>query len=186
MHKKITNTFYFISNYDKNHIKSLDKSFSIIFRNYKDKLDLKKFKELKNFCKSSNRSLFLANNIKLALSLKLDGVYIPSFNKNINLLNHKNRKGFLILGSAHNIKEIRQKERQGVDIIFISPVFNVLKSKKYLGIIKFNLLSQITKKRIIALGGFNSFNLKKLNMLRAEGFAGISYFKKKRPHKGAA
>ena len=185
MHKKITNAFCFISNYDKKHIKSLDKSFSIIFRNYKDKLDLKEFKKLKNFCKSSNRSLFLANNVKLALSLKLDGVYIPSFNKNINLLSHK-KKDFLILGSAHNIKEIRQKEKQGVDIIFVSPVFNVLKSKKYLGIIKFNLLSQITKKRIIALGGFNSFNLKKLNMLRAEGFAGISYFKKKRPHKGAA
>ena len=118
--------------------------------------------------------------------MKIDGVYIPSFNRNINLLCHKNRKGFLILGSAHNIKEIRQKEKQGVDIIFISPVFNVLKSKNYLGVIKFNLLSQTTKKRIIALGGFNNFNLKKLNMLRTEGFAGISYFKKKRPHKGAA
>ena len=186
MHKKITNAFCFISNYDKKHIKSLDKGFSIIFRNYKDKLDLKQFKKLQNFCKSSNRRLFLANNIKLALSLKIDGVYIPSFNRNINLLRHKNRKGFLILGSAHNIKEIRQKERQGVDIIFISPVFNVLKSKNYLGVIKFNMLSQKTKKRIIALGGFNNFNLKQLNMLRAEGFAGISYFKKKRHHKGAA
>ena len=179
MHKKITTSFNFISTYNKNHIKNIEKSTSIIFRNYQDKLDLKKFKKLKNFCKSSNRRLFLANNTKLALSLKLDGVYVPSFNKNINLLSLKNKKDFLILGSAHNIKEIRQKERQGVDIIFLSPVFNVLKSKKYLDIIKFNLLSQATNKKIIALGGFNNSNIKKLKMLRAEGFAGISYFQKK-------
>ena len=179
MHKKITTSFYFISTYNKNHIKNIEKSTSIIFRNYQDKLDLKKFKKLKNFCKSSNRRLFLANNTKLALSLKLDGVYVPSFNKNINLLSLKNKKDFLILGSAHNIKEIRQKERQGVDIIFLSPIFSVLKSKNYLGVIKFNLLSQITNKKIIALGGFNTFNLIKFRMLKANGFAGISYFQKK-------
>ena len=186
MHIKKIDTFYFTNNYEKKHIKKINKNTSIIFRNYRDKLDLNKLKELKNFCKSSGRKLFLANNLKLALSLRLNGVYIPSFNKQINLLSYQNRKGFLILGSAHNIKEIRQKERQGIDIIFLSPVFRVLKSKKYLGVIKFNLLSQITKKKIIALGGFNTFNLIKFNMLRANGFAGISYFQKKRPHKGAA
>jgi len=37
-------------------------------------------------------------------------------------------------------------------------------------------LSQLTNKKIIALGGISSTNLKKLRMLNCFGFAGISYF----------
>ena len=33
-----------------------------------------------------------------------------------------------------------------------------------------------TKSKIIALGGINHLNLKKLNLVRSYGFAGISYF----------
>ena len=128
------------------------------------------------------KKVFLANNIKLAQTLRFDGVYIPSFNKKINFNMKKNIKNFTILGSAHNIKEIKEKENQGVDFIFISPVFKVIKSSKYLGTLKFNTLSLSTHKKVIALGGINTFNFKKLNLLRASGFASISYFKKKRPH----
>ena len=33
-------------------------------------------------CKLQKRKFYLANNLKLAKKLNLDGVYIPSFNKN--------------------------------------------------------------------------------------------------------
>ena len=49
------------------------------------------------------------------------------------------KKQFLMLGSAHNNKEIKLKERQLVKIIFLSSVFK--KNKNYLGINKFKLLS---------------------------------------------
>jgi hypothetical protein len=62
----------------------------------------------------------------------------------------------------------------------------VTKSEKFLGIIKFNILTFNTSKKVIALGGFNGSNIKKLNLIRANGFAGITCFQKKRPHKGAA
>ena len=48
-----------------------------------------------------------------------------------------------MLGSAHNNKEIKLKERQLVKIIFLSSVFK--KNKNYLGINKFKLLSKINK-----------------------------------------
>ncbi len=50
--------------------------------------------------------------------MDLDGVYIPSFNNDLKHLNYPKKKNFLVLGSAHNIKEIRIKEMQKVDSIF--------------------------------------------------------------------
>ena len=72
------------------------------------------------------RKFFLANNLRLAKSLSLDGAYIPSFNKDLVPLNQKN-KSFLIIGSAHNLKEIIQKKKQNVDFIFLSPLFYIKK-----------------------------------------------------------
>ena len=85
------------------------------------------------------------------------------------------KKGFLILGSAHNIKEIRVKELQKVDAIFLSSIFK--KNNNYLGLFKFLNLNYLTKKNTIALGGISKKNKKKLNMISLWGFAGISYFK---------
>ena len=79
-----------------------------------------------------------------------------------------------MLGSAHNNKEIKLKERQLVKIIFLSSLFK--KNKNYLGINKFKLLSRLTNNKVIALGGISNKNLKKLKLLNCFGFAGISFF----------
>ena len=83
-----------------------------------------------------------------------------------------------MIGSAHSLKEIRIKEKQNVEQIFLSPLFKTDKSKKSLGIIRFNNLSKYTKKPLIALGGINKNNIKQLKLINGYGFAGISYFKK--------
>ena len=80
------------------------------------------------------------------------------------------------MGSAHNISEIRQKELQNVNCIFLSPVFITKKSNKYLGIQKFNNLTNYTSKKIICLGGMNTNNLKKVKLLKTHGFASVSLF----------
>ena len=89
-------------------------------------------------------------------------------------LNYIYKKKFLIIGSAHNIKEVRFKEKQKVKIIFLSSLFK--KNKNYLGLYKFNILCSITKKKIVALGGINLTNIKKLKMLDLSGFGGIGFF----------
>ena len=82
------------------------------------------------------------------------------------------------MGSAHNLKEIRLKEKQGVDVIFLSPLFKVYKSKYFLGINRFNNLAKLSQRKIIALGGIDYRNFKVLNFINAQGFASISFFKK--------
>ena len=79
--------------------------------------------EMKAFCKRKGIKLYLANNIQLAIKLGFDGAYIPAFNKSLRHLNYRLKKNFKILGSAHNIKEIRLKEKQNVCLIFISSIF---------------------------------------------------------------
>ena len=117
---------------------------------------------------------FISNNVKVAIKLNLDGVYIPSFNKNIRHLSYSLKKKFILLGSAHNIHEIKIKEIQNVEEIFLSSLFK--KNKNYLDLNKFRLLRRLTKKEIIALGGISKKNIKKLSLINCKGFSGISYF----------
>ena len=118
--------------------------------------------------------MYLSNNIKLAIKLRLDGAYIPSFNKEFNHLNYAHVNNFKLVGSAHNLKEIKIKELQRVDKIFLSSLFK--NNKNYLGINKFKYLSNLTKKKIVVLGGVTKKNIKQLNLLNNFEFAGISYF----------
>jgi thiamine-phosphate pyrophosphorylase len=174
MHKGLPSKYYFINEFNTKNINKLDKNTGIIFRNYNSKNNLKSIINLKNFCKKNGYKFFLSNNIKLALKLKLDGAYIPSFNKDTKHLSYSFTKNFIILGSAHNNKEIKIKQKQSVKIIFLSSLFK--KNKNYLGINKFKLLSKLTYLKVIALGGVSNINLKKLKLLNCYGFAGISYF----------
>ena len=105
-----------------------------------------------------------------------DGAYIPSFNKSTKHLNYRLKKNFSILGSAHDIKEIRFKETQKVSQLFISSIFK--KNKNYLGIYRFINLKKLSRTKIIALGGINENNIKKLSLVNCAGFAAIRYFEK--------
>ena len=175
MHTNIVNKYYFINKFDTNNINNQDKQTVIIYRNYSSNIENEDLiLKIKNYCKKKRIKFYLSNNIKLAIKLNLDGAYIPSFNKNTNHLAYSYKKNFDLIGSAHNIKEIRNKEKQGVRKIFLSSLFK--KNKNFLGINKFKLISNITKIDIVALGGISKKNLKKLGILNKSEFAGISFF----------
>ena len=167
--------YYFINKFDSNNIDKQKKNTGIIYRNYDSKNNLSTIIKLKQYCKKKGFKFFLSNDVRLALQLNLDGAYIPSFNKDTKHLSFSLTKNFIILGSAHNNKEIKIKEKQLVKIIFLSSIFK--KNKNYLGINKFKLLTKLTKTKIIALGGISVDNLKKLKLTNCFGFAGISFFK---------
>ena len=169
------NKYYFINKFDTNIIKKQDKQTTIIYRNYNSKtIDQDLILKIKKYCRKTKVKFYLSNNIKLAIKLDLDGAYIPSFNKSTKHLAFSYKRKFNLIGSAHNIKEIKIKEIQNVNTIFISSIFK--KNKNYLGINKFKLISKLTKKKVVALGGISKRNEKKLKLLNNVDFAGISYF----------
>ena len=167
--------YYFINKFDTNIINKQDKQTVIIYRNYSSKkLDETLIIKIKKFCKKKSIKFYLSNDVKLAIKLDLDGAYIPSFNKNFNHLNYSYKKKFKIMGSAHNIKEIKIKELQKVHKIFLSSIFK--RNKNFLGINKFKLLSKLSSKQIVVLGGISKKNIKLLKIINCSDFAGISYF----------
>ncbi len=167
--------YYFINKFDTNNIDKQDKQTTIIYRNYSiKKIDKELILKIKRYCKKKKIKFYLSNNIRLAIKLDLDGAYIPAFNNNFKHLAYSYKKNFKIIGSAHNLKQIRVKENQNVEKIFISSLFK--KNKNFLGLNKFKLISKLTKKKIVALGGISRKNQRKLFLLNQADFAGISYF----------
>ena len=150
----------------------------IIYRNYNHPKKEAELVKIARACKKNRFLLFVSNDIKLALKVRADGIYIPSFNKTKKFLNLEN-KNLIILGSAHNQKEIKEKISQKCRGIFLSPVFYVEKSKNFMGTYKFNNLSRANKVNMFALGGINENNIQKLKLLHIKGFGGIGMFKKK-------
>ena len=178
MHKHLPKFFIFLDRYNSEIFKNKNINIGIIYRNYKDRKRENQLTKIAKACKRNRYQLFVSNDVKLAHKVKADGIYVPSFNKVKNFSNLE-KKNLVILGSAHNQKEIHRKIVQNCSAVFLSPLFYVKKSKDFLGLHQFNYLSYMNKTNILALGGISENNIRKLKLLYTKGFGGISIFKKK-------
>ena len=179
MHKKLPNIFIFTDEYNKEIFKNKNhNNIGIIYRNYNSGNREEQLIKIAHACKRKRFQLFVSNDKKLAYKYKADGIYIPSFNKTEKFSNLE-KKHIKIIGSAHSQKEIQKKIQQKCEAIFLSPIFNVKKSKNYLNLYKFNNLSRLNKTNILALGGISEKNIRKLKLLSIKGFGGFSFLKKK-------
>ena len=149
---------------------------SFIYRNTSNRNNLLKLKRFKKKCSSKNFKLYIANDLNLAIKCHADGLYLSSYNKKRFFI-----KKIDLIGSAHNHKEINEKQKQGCKTIILSRLFttNYKNKKNFLGNIRFNLIIKKYKTKIIALGGINNFNLLKLNLVFSDGLALLSAVKKK-------
>lgn len=176
MHFKNLNFYCFVSEYNLSLINSLPKNVSLIYRNYEKKIDNKELLKIKKICTKKKIKFYLSNDIKKAIKLNLDGAYFPSFNKNVqhNCFSLKNK--FKLLGSSHNLKEIRIKEIQKINNIFITPIFKTKNYKTNMGIYRLISLVNLTSKNITCLGGLNKNNIKILMKIGIKNLAGIKLF----------
>ncbi len=178
MHKTLPELFIFIDKYNSRIFRNKNINIGIIYRNYEAKDRDKELAKIAKASKISGYKLFVSNDIKLALKYKAYGFYIPAFNRNKRYSNLE-KKTMIILGSAHNQKEIYEKIAQKCIGIFLSPLFFVSKAKNFLGLNRFNYMSNSNKVNFFALGGVTEKNSKKLKLLSIKGFGGITIFKKK-------
>ena len=176
--------FYFSSSLDSqdNLLRYKDKSIIVYNENYDEKniLNRKSLINLRKFCKNKNIKFYIVNDLRLAFRYMADGIIITSNNKRpIYNFNKKIMK----IGIVHTQREYYEKKQQKCDYIFLSPIFL---NKKYsinkiLGTIKFNLISLNWKIKVLALGGINEKNLKKIQLTRSYGIGAINFFLKKKP-----
>ena len=180
MHLSQLIKYYFIDDFNPIHLKDLDKNVNLIWRNKNTKENLNKIYQLTEFCRRNKLKLFFANDVRLAMKLGLNGAYISAHNKAFRFNSYNFKKGFKIIGSAHNIFEVNIKKKQKISEIFISPMFKY-KHKNPLGIHKIKFFPKDKKLKKIALGGVSEKNIGLLKLVKFDGFAGINIFKKKGP-----
>ena len=178
MHNYLPNLYIFLDRYNSQIFRNNNTNIGIIYRNYSSKKREIELIKIAEACKKKKIKLYVSNNLKLALKVKADGIYIPSFNKTKRYSNLE-KKSFTIIGSAHNQKEIRVKILQKCTAIFLAPIFPVKKKENFLNIYKFNTLARNNNINFYALGGIRNNNISKLKLLNIKGFGGIELFKKK-------
>ena len=154
------------------------KKFCIIYRTNKIAKNIEELLRFRKSCKVKNVDFYVSNNVKLALALKADGIYISAYNKDLGLC-RLNKSNLKIIGSAHNFKEINTKKLQGCSSIIFSRLFKTsYKNKKdFLGIVKFNLFRLSRKENLVPLGGIRMSNLNKLSYVKCNSFAVSSEIK---------
>ncbi len=172
--------YYFIDEFKKNEIEKLSTQISLIYRNYHKKNDPRELRNLVLHCRKNRRKVYISNNLKDAIKYNFDGLYIPSFQKQLRFQNIT-KKNLEIIGSAHNAIELKIKGKQGCSSIFLSPIFKNNKNKKFLGVIRTNLLKNLTKKKVVLLGGINQKTIKRSKLCSPNGVAAISWIKKNGP-----
>ena len=168
--------YLYIENTNDIDLKKINKrdKFTIIYRNKKANEKIELIKKFRKKCQAKSIKFYLANDERLAIKIKADGLYVSSYNKKKILRNFKD-----IIGASHNNNEIYLKIWQGCRKIIFSRLFktNYRNKKTFWGIIKFNLIDK--KRELIPLGGINLSNLNKLNTLDTQYAAFLSEVKKK-------
>ena len=122
--------YIFLDRFSDHIFKNNNTNIGVIYRNYKASNRETELIKIAKACKKKRYPLYVSNDLKLVLKVQADGIYIPSFNRTKRFLNME-KKNLIILGSAHNQKEIQEKISQKCKAIFLSPVFNVEKSKNW-------------------------------------------------------
>jgi thiamine-phosphate pyrophosphorylase len=158
----------------------INNKFCIIYRNPKKKENIDNLIKFRKTCKLKQIKFYVANDFKLATLIKSDGIYLSSFNKTFKSLGLK-RYNFNIIGSAHNVREIELKKRQGCRFILFSKLFKVDYDKKatVLGVVKFNKYLNYISNKLVPLGGIKIDNLNHLKNINCSAFALMSELKKK-------
>jgi thiamine-phosphate pyrophosphorylase len=178
--KQFLKSFYFLSSLDNKSEKEIlhFKKITLIYKPQRD-LIIKNIINIKKFCKTNNIKLLIMDNIKLAIKMRCDGIVLPSSNKKI-IYKYNFKKNFDVIGIVHSQMEYFTKIQQNCQKIMLSPfAFNKkFKTNKILGPIKFNLMSLYWKSKLVALGGIDYNNMKKINLTNADSIAFQSLIKK--------
>ena len=142
-------------------------------------------KKIKKICKNFNVNFLINDDIFLTKKLNADGCHLGQ--KDMNILNARKLIGNKIIGvTCHNsIKLARIAIRNKADYLAFG-AFNLSKTKKVKYRASVNTLKKarkITNKPIVAIGGVDSSNYKKLLLNKANFLAISGYIWKNKKNK---
>ncbi len=115
----------------------------------------------------------------IALSSRAHGVHLPVNSFPADLVRKVTRDKLLVGVSTHSLGEALAAERKGADYILLGPIFRTASKLKYgppLGVAR---LAEVVAKctiPVLAVGGINLSNHRKVIEAGARGIAAISFF----------
>ena len=148
----------------------------IVLRSYCSKERKTIIKIVLRIAKRKNFMVLMASQPRVHGNI--NGLHLPKWEYKCR----KNTKEHIISVSAHSLKDKRKIINTKADIVFLSSVFhtNSHPKRKHLGIIRFGLLARNLARPIIALGGINNKNIKKLKHFPISGVAAIEALKQQK------
>jgi thiamine-phosphate diphosphorylase len=165
-------------------IKNLPKNSWVIFREYD--LDKKNreilAQKISRIARSKSLKMLVGKDFALARKIKANGVHFSDKEKiPLHFLQKKSfPKNFILSIACHDLHSFLRIKKLPVNAIFLAPIFPTTSHAqgKNLGI---NFLRKISHnkeiaKKIFALGGINSKNIKTLRRLGIAGFGAIDLF----------
>tara|TARA_B110000008_G_scaffold95025_1_gene97502 strand:+ start:4736 stop:5335 length:600 start_codon:yes stop_codon:yes gene_type:complete len=158
--------------------KLLDSGIKIIqFRskNLKSKDYSRISRKIYNICKKYDASYIINDYSNFSLNKYCDGIQLTSNNlKEIRKMNLDKR--YILIGSCHNIDEIKICNNLKINLILISPVFST-SNKTGIGWKKFKELVNESKIPVFALGGLKyPDDLENVKINGGVGIAASKYF----------
>lgn len=127
-------------------------------------------------CKEHKIETILLNeNYKLAKELGANGVHLTS--KQFDKIKLAKELELFVIISCHDIFEIEKAQKNYVDAVSYSPIFQTPNKGKIKGVAQLQKLRSIYDMNIIALGGIiSNEQVNKLKKLDLYAFASIRYF----------
>jgi thiamine-phosphate pyrophosphorylase len=142
-------------------LERLPRGSGVVFRHYRAEDRAEMFARVRRVARRRGLLLILAGPPQLAKLWGADGSHGR----------HRGRRDLVRTAPAHNLGEIREAERSGAQLIFLSPVFATRSHAegKPLGRLGFAALARQTRLPVVALGGMNE----RRPLAGAYGWAGI-------------
>ena len=146
---------------------------------YRDKSNANYAQNAKHFLDDARAYKFskilLHTDYKLAYELGADGVHLSS--QQFNEIKNAKVLGLFVIVSTHTLKEASDAQKQGADMITLSPIFSTPNKGEPKGLDFLLEVAKAIEIPIIALGGIlTQEQIEACREHGASGFASIRYF----------
>ncbi len=144
-----------------------------IFRHYESGGREALARELLRLCRGRRIMFLLGGDWRMAHRIRANGVHLPEHRAYQARAIHNAMPGAIVTAAAHSLRAARYAFRAGADAVLLSPVFATRShpGSPVMGAVRFAGTVRRAQLPVIALGGVNAYNARRLNGSGAAGLA---------------
>lgn len=134
-------------------------------------------REAAGITNNSNTKLLVNDRADIAAAANADGVHLTENSISAAIIRRRFGENFVIGVSTHTIEKAKLAKNDGADFVTFSPVFDSPNKGKPQGLEKLREICEKLKPfPVLALGGINETNYRRVLTNGASGFAAIRFF----------